>query len=75
MQTIVCEGTITQSSEGFATCSTGWLVQLASVPFDYSQLQPETVMTVFTAGFVLYLTGWAVAFGAAQMLNVIRGKS
>ena len=72
MQKIVCEGVITQSVEGFAMCSTGWVAQPASIPFDYSQLDPPVVAAVFGAGFSLYVTVWAAGWGASQILKLLR---
>ena len=53
-------------------CSTGW-VQVAHVPpFDSSQIDPSVVTALFGAGFLLYLTPWAVAWGLTQLVKAIR---
>lgn len=72
MLTIVCDGTITQTAEGAATCSTGWVTQLAPIPFDPSAIDPTIVAGMFGAGFMLFFTPWAVAWGFSSLLKCVR---
>lgn len=70
--TLACSGTITQNVDGFATCSTGWSSQLAHVPFELSQIDPSVATAMFGAGFALFITPWATAFGAKQLLKLLK---
>lgn len=72
MQQIVCEGDVIISVDGAPMCSTGWHTQVAVAPFDISQIDPAVATACFTAGFVLAITPWATAFGAAQLLKAIK---
>ena len=68
----VCEGVISESVEGAATCSTGWVTQVASVPFDASQIDPTVATALFGAGFGLFIVPWAAAWGVSQILRLLR---
>lgn len=53
-------------------CSTGW-IEVASVPpFDSSQIDPVVVTALIGAGFLLYLTPWAAAYGFSSLLKLLR---
>lgn len=53
-------------------CPTGWL-QVAHVPpFESSQIDPQVVAALFGAGFLLYLTPWATAYGFSALLKLLR---
>jgi len=69
---IVCEGVISQIADGSATCSTGWVSQVASIPFEISQIDPSVATTMFGAGFALLITPWGVAWGFSQLLKLLR---
>lgn len=72
MLTIVCDGTIELTAEGAATCSTGWMTQVAVPPFDPSSINPEVVAAMFGAGFLLYFTPWATAWGFSVLIKFVR---
>ncbi|VUD46396.1 hypothetical protein TDB9533_00815 [Thalassocella blandensis] len=69
--TLVCDGTVTQTSDGLPLCSTGWMTQLASVPFDISQVDPGVASAFFAGGFALLIIPWSVAWGFRQMFKLI----
>lgn len=53
-------------------CPSGW-IQVAHVPpFDSSQIDPSVVAALIGAGFLLYLTPWAAAFGFSSLLKLLR---
>lgn len=70
--TIVCEGTITLTEVGSALCSTGWVQQIAPVPFELSQVDPSVVGMMYGAGFVTFFVPWAAAWGVSQLLNMVK---
>lgn len=72
MLKIVCAGTVEVNVDGAATCSTGWMTQLSSVPFDASAIDPSIVAQLFGAGFLLYFTPWAFAFGISKLIHSVR---
>lgn len=72
MLTIVCGGTVEVNLDGAATCSTGWMTQVASIPFDASSIDPSVVAAIFGAGFLLFFTPWAFAFGISILLKSVR---
>lgn len=71
MNMLICEGSITQSS-GDLICSTGWITQLASLPFDASQIDPLLATSLLTGGFLISLVPFATAFGISSLLKAIR---
>lgn len=66
---MVCTGDIDPVA---LTCSTGWAASPHVPPFDTSQIDPTVVAALFGGGFVLYITPWAIAWGASQLLRLIR---
>lgn len=70
--TLICSGVISQNANGSATCSTGWEAQVASIPFDISQIDPGIATAMFGAGFGLFITPWATAWGLSQLLKLLR---
>lgn len=70
--TIVCNGELSLLADGSPTCSTGWEQAPAPVPFDLSQIDPAVATAMFGAGFALYITPWAVAWGFSQLLKLLR---
>lgn len=68
----VCSGVISQTAEGFPTCSTGWTAQASSIPFDLSQIDPSVATAMFSAGFGLFIVPWATAWGISQILKLMR---
>jgi len=70
--TLACEGVISEGQEGAATCSTGWISQLSSIPFDASQIDPLIATAMFGGGFALFIIPWAAAWGVSQILKLLR---
>ena len=68
----VCEGVIGQAVDGALTCSTGWASQVASIPFDATQIDPAVATGLFGAGFALFIVPWATAWGVNQMFRLLR---
>ena len=66
---LVCSGVIDSST---LTCSSGWVTQKYAPPFDPAQIDPVLLSALFGAGFLLYLTPWAAAWGASQLLKLLR---
>lgn len=69
---IVCGGAVTINSDGSPICPTGWLTQVATAPFDYSQIDPSVAMAMFVAGFSLFITPYATAWGFSLLLKMLR---
>jgi len=69
---IVCDGVISELADGSTSCSTGWSTQVATVPFDLSQIDPAVATAMFGAGFALFITPWATAWGFSQLLKLLR---
>jgi hypothetical protein len=53
-------------------CSSGWIEVAHVPPFESSQIDPLVVTALFGAGFLLYFTPWATAWGLSQMLKLLR---
>jgi hypothetical protein len=49
-----------------------WVFFDATLPFDPSQIDPTIASALFGAGFLLYLTPWATAWGFSQLLKLLR---
>lgn len=49
-----------------------WIFYNSSVPFDASMIDPVIVAQLFGAGFLLFLTPWAAAYGFKSMLKMLR---
>ncbi len=49
-----------------------WVYYNTTLPFDASQIDPQVVAAMFGGGFVLFVTPWAAAWGASQMLKLLR---
>lgn len=71
MKQLICNGEITQAVDSFPVCSTGWVAQLASLPFDLSQIDPVIATQLFGGGFFLTVPVWAVSWGFGQLLKSI----
>jgi hypothetical protein len=69
---ITCKGVVSVLTDGSPTCSTGWVTQVASVPFDLSQIDPSVATAMYGAGFALFITPWATAWGLSQLLKLLR---
>jgi hypothetical protein len=69
---ITCNGVVTLLADGSPTCSTGWTTQVAAIPFDLSQLDPTVATAMFGAGFALFITPWATAWGISQLFKLLR---
>lgn len=70
--TAVCPVEITLDRSGEPQCSGQWQQQIVVAPFDPSEIQPDVAFSLFMGGFLIFLTPWAAAFGARQILNMIR---
>ena len=69
---VVCAGSITEDATGAAICSTGWVQQVATVPFHVTDIDPSVATAMFTGGFILVITPWAVAWGLSKLLAFLR---
>lgn len=67
--TLYCAGTIDPVA---LTCSSGWEVVVASLPFDPSQLDPEQVVAAIGSGMAVACTVFGAVFGARAILNFLR---
>ena len=79
MSTIVyCTGQIVEATfaadpiEGAVSCPSGWVTAAYVPPFDVSQIDPLVFSEFFLAGFVLFLTPYAAAWGLAQLVKAVR---
>lgn len=73
--TLICHETITTvvaNGVDIPACSSGWVQSLYIPPFDPSQIDPLICTQLFGAGFMLYLTPWATAWGLSQIVKAIR---
>lgn len=70
--TIICNGVISLLPDGSTSCSTGWETQLVTLPFELSQIDPSVATAMFGAGFGLFITPWATAWGFSQLLKLLR---
>jgi hypothetical protein len=70
---LVCNGSVTLTTEGAPLCSTGWMTVDYStvVPFDPSLLDPATLGAAFGAGFFLSVLPIATAFGFKSLLSIL----
>lgn len=68
----VCDGEIIENSEGVLTCSGTWLSQLASIPFDASQIDPTIATMLFSGGFFLCFAPWITAVGISHLLSMVK---
>lgn len=78
---VYCTGEITEAATssgqtvvGGVACPSGWVTAAYAPPFDVSQIDPVVLSGFFLAGFALFLTPYAAAWGMAQIVNAIRGK-
>jgi hypothetical protein len=53
-------------------CPSGWIEVAQVIPFDSSQIDPTVVTALIGAGFLLYLTPWAAAYGFSSLLKMLR---
>ena len=75
--TITCDSAITittVSGVDVPTCSSGWVQSLYILPFDPAQIDPMIATELFVAGFLLFVTPWAFAWGLKQLIRSIRGS-
>jgi hypothetical protein len=73
MYTIVCDGVISVDTGGAPVCSTGWTQQIATIPFDMTQIDPIAVVQVFGAGFAFFVVPWAIAWGGLMLIKALKG--
>lgn len=74
--TLTCEAEIAVTNINgvdVPTCSSGWVQSLYILPFDPSQIDPIVATELFFAGFLLFVTPWATAWGLKQVVKSIRG--
>ena len=69
---LTCAGEITLNTSSSPECLSGWTSQLASIPFDISQIDPSVATAIFGAGFGLFITPWAAAWGVSQIFRILR---
>lgn len=73
--TLTCDAEISVvnvSGVDVPTCSSGWVQSFYILPFDPAQIDPMIATELFVAGFLLFLTPWATAWGLKQLLKSIR---
>ena len=68
-----CESQLlTDEATGQPLCTTGWIQAPYVPPFDSSQIDPSVVSALIGAGFLLYLTPWATAWGLSALLKLLK---
>ena len=75
MSIIRCPGTVVSDANGVALCQDGSGLALAwtvEPSFDISQIDPAVAGELFSIGFILYGTAWAIGKGAAMVVNAIK---
>lgn len=70
--TLVCDGVVTATLEGFPQCSVAWLVQPAPEPFDVSLIDPAMVGQAYAVGFTLVASVWLMGFGIRAVLSLLK---
>jgi hypothetical protein len=68
---IVCEGDIT-IVDNSPQCDTGWTQSTHVAPFQITDIDPIVATGMFTTGFALFIVPWAAAWGAKQLLSLLR---
>ena len=71
---IGCEGEVTVE-RNMPVCESGWITvehYEVTPPFDLTTLDPVVMTGMFGAGFVLFIVPWAAAYGAKQMLSLLK---
>ncbi len=71
--TIVCQGVLDVTVNP-PLCSVPWLGVDTGLGFDVSQLDPVVVVQAFSAGAIMVFPVLAISWGAAMVVNSIRGK-
>ena len=69
---LICPDLISFDFQGNPICESGWLTQVAMVPFDISQIDPVVSTAFFGAGFALPIAPWAASIGVKYLLSLIR---
>lgn len=69
---LVCSGVISFDFALNPICDSGWLTQVALVPFDISQIDPSVATAFFGSGFLLPIVPWAASIGIKYMISLIR---
>lgn len=67
-----CNGEVFVTPDGAPTCSGIWSLVPVPEPFDVSQLDPATVASAFTAGFVIVGSIWFAGWACKALLSLIR---
>jgi hypothetical protein len=68
---IVCDGVVS-IIDGNAQCDTGWTTSVHVAPFQISDIDPTVATGMFSTGFALFIVPWAAAWGAKQLLALLR---
>jgi hypothetical protein len=68
---IVCEGVVSIVNDN-PQCDTGWTTSTHVAPFQITDIDPTVATGIFTAGFALFIVPWAAAWGAKQLLSLLR---
>lgn len=72
-QTIVCNGVL-DTTVMPPTCSVPFIGVDTGLGFDVSQLDPNAVMLAFSAGATIVFPAYGIAWGAAFVINTLRGS-
>lgn len=70
--TLVCDGAVSASVEGFPTCSVAWLVQPAPEPYDVTLIDPALVGDAFAVGFALVAGVWLIGYPIRLVLSMFK---
>jgi|TARA_R110000737_G_C14613111_1_gene491377 hypothetical protein len=68
---LVCSGVVTIVDEN-PRCDEGWTTSTHVAPFQISDLDPIVMTGMFATGFVLFIVPWAAAYGAKQLLSLLK---
>jgi len=69
----ICDVAPTILSDGSLSCASGWVSQVATTPFEFTQIDPIVATALFAGGFALNIVPWAATYGLSQLLKCIRG--
>jgi hypothetical protein len=68
---LVCAGEITIVNEN-PRCDTGWTTSTHVAPFQLTDIDPIVATGIFSTGFALFIVPWAAAWGAKQLLSLLK---
>lgn len=67
----ICDGRLSFSRNNVPQCD-NWIVTTVESDFQIADIDPSVATAMFTGGFLLFLTPWAVAWGYSQLLKLVR---